>query len=349
MRGSSAPALVIGWVLALLGGVATADGPSSVPEPGARLPSGSHASEYWDLAAHFVSGHRVYARFLITNEGPGERNGVAIGHVITPEGVAVEFRNGRLEDRWTLGRDGRRLEIGSSLLDLSASTRQLQITKKRKGVRLLLDWASDASGIRMPRPDGSPYHLDLLNLGTPVAGSLWVRGMEAAIEVQGRIALTHTWIEKSENEVALRRIDVVTLDGDTTLFLSDLTAPDGARWQSVVLAAPSGSVAVAHSDAPPPLGPATSGDDYPIPAHIPVALPLANGSITLGESLLRLDPLDALPLAVKMVYSFGARPHRIWVDARVDLARGRAAEAAALPLGKIGVAALTFLDSLPSD
>jgi hypothetical protein len=48
-----------------------------------------------------------------------------------------------------------------------------------------------------------------------------------------------------------------------------------------------------------------------------------------------------------MVYSFRARPHRIWVDARVDLAPQRAAEDAALPLGGAGVAALTFLDSLP--
>jgi hypothetical protein len=336
-------------ILALAAAPATANGPLAALEPGARLPSGSAASEYWDLAAHFASGHRVYARFLITNEGPGERNGVAIGHVITPGGVAVEFRNGRLEDRWTLGSQGRRLEIGSSLLDLSSSTRQLQITKKRKGVRLLLDWATDASGIRMPRPEGSAYHVDMLNLGTPIAGSLWARGMEAPIAVEGRVALFHTWIEKNENKVALRRIDVVTLEGDTTYFLSDLTSPDGERWQSAAIAGPGGSIAVTHTDAPAPLGEPTSRDDYPIPARIPVALPVLSGSITLGEPFLRLDPLDALPLAVRMVYSFRARPHRIWVDARVDLAPKRAAEGAAIAFEGAGVAALTFLDSLPSE
>jgi hypothetical protein len=343
------PRIGIGLILALAAAPATANGPSAALEPGARLPSGSAASEYWDLAAHFASGHRVYARFLITNEGPGKRNGVAIGHVITPDGVAVEFRNGRREDRWTLGPQGRRLEIGSSLLDLSSSTRQLLITKKRKGVRLLLDWATDASGIRMPRPEGSAYHLDLLNLGTPIAGSLWVRGMEAPIAVEGRVALTHTWIEKNENKVALRRIDVVTLDGDRSLFLSDLTAPDGDRWQSAAVAEPAGSVAVAHTDAPAPLGESTSGGGYPIPARIPVALPLLSGAITLGEPILRLDPLDALPAAVRMVYSLRARPHRIWVDARVDLTPQRAAQGAVLPLEGAGVAALTFLDSLPSE
>jgi hypothetical protein len=328
-----------GLIFTLAAAPAAANDPSSVLEPGARLPSGSAASEYWDLAAHFASGHRVYARFLITNEGPGKRNGVAIGHVVTPDGVAVEFRNGRLKGRWTLGSEGRRLDIGSSLLDLSTSTRQLQITKKRKGVRLLLDWAADASAAHMPRPDGSAYHLDLLNLGTPIAGSLWVRGMEEPIAVAGRVALTHTWIEKNENKVALRRIDVVTLDGDTAFFLSDLTSPDADRWQFLAVAERSGSVAVSHTAAPAPLGESTSGDGYPIPASIPVAFPELSGSITLGEPILRLDPLDALPLAVRMVYSFRARPHRIWVDARVDLAPKRAAEGAAL----------TFLDSLPSD
>jgi hypothetical protein len=339
----------IGSMLALAAASAAANGPSDVPEPGARLPGGSAASEYWDLAAHFVSGHRVYARFLITNEGPGERNGVAIGHVITPDGAAVEFRNGRREDRWRLEEQGRRLDIGSSVLDLSSSTRKLLITKKRKGVHLLLDWASDASGTRMPRPEGSAYHLDLLNLGTPVAGSLWVRGMEAAVEVQGRVALTHTWIEQKESLFALRRVDVVTLDGDTTFFLSDLTSPDGTRWQSAAVAEPSRSVVVAHADAPAPLGQAISGNGYPIPGDVPVAMRMLSGSITLGEPVLRLDPLDALPLAVRMVYSLRARPHRVWVDARVDLTLERAAEGTALSLGGAGVAALTFLDSLPSE
>jgi hypothetical protein len=201
----------------------------------------------------------------------------------------------------------------------------------------------------MPRPEGSAYHLDLLNLGTPIAGSLWVRGMEAPIAVEGRVALTHTWIEKNENKVALRRIDVVTLEGDTTFFLSDLTSPDGDRWQSAAIAETSGSIAVTHTEAPAPLGEPISRNGYPIPARIPVALPALSGSITLGEPILRLDPLDALPLAVRMVYSFRARPHRIWVDARVDLAPKRAAEDAALPLGGAGVAALTFLDSFPSE
>jgi hypothetical protein len=338
-----------GLVLAWAAAPTAANGPSDALEPGARLPSGSYASEYWDIAAHFVSGHRVYARFLITNQGPGERNGVAIGHVITPGGDAVEFRNGRLEDRWTLSSDGRRLDIGSSLLDLTASTRKLHITKKRKGVRLLLDWVSSAGGTPMPRPEGSPYHLDLLDLGAPIAGSLWVRGMDAPIEVEGRITLTHTWIEKNENKVSVRRIDVMTLNGDTALFISDLTGPDGARWQSAAVAESSGRIAVTHTDAPVPLGQTTSGDDYPIPAQIPLALPALSGSITLGDAILRLDPLDALPLAVRMVYSFRARPHRVWVDARVDLTPKRAAEGAAPPLGGIGVAALTFLDSLPSD
>lgn len=339
----------VATTLTLAAVAAGANGPSGLPEPGARLPGGSAASEYWDLAAHFTSGHRLVARFLITNEGPGKRNGVAIGHVITPDGAAVEFRNGRLEDRWTLSEEGRRIDIGSSLLDLSTSTRKLQITKKRKGVRLLLDWAADASAAHLPRPEASAYQLDLLNLGTPVAGSLWVRGMDAEIAVEGRIALTHTWIEGKEAKLAARRIDVVTLDGDRSFFLTDLTSPDGGRWQCVALAERPGGVAVSHTRAPAALGAASSVGDYPIPSSIPVALPGSAGSVTLGGPILQLDPLDALPLAVRMVYSFRARPQRIWVDARVELAPERAVAGDAPPLGGAGIAAVTFLDSLPSE
>jgi len=88
-------------------------------DPAAKLPAGGSASEYWDLVAQLGDGFRVTARFIITNEGPGERSAAAFGHVLRPGAEPVVFQNARREGKWRLASDGRRIEIGSSHLDFS--------------------------------------------------------------------------------------------------------------------------------------------------------------------------------------------------------------------------------------
>ena len=76
-QSSSHSCTVLALALAALLGAAPAAGERG--DPASRLPDRSNASEYWDLYAHFETGERIFVRFLITNEGPGERAGVTIG------------------------------------------------------------------------------------------------------------------------------------------------------------------------------------------------------------------------------------------------------------------------------
>ena len=55
-----------------LAATAHAGGPPTDIDLAAVLPRGDEAVEYWDLVGDFDSGHRLYARFLITNVGPGD-------------------------------------------------------------------------------------------------------------------------------------------------------------------------------------------------------------------------------------------------------------------------------------
>lgn len=341
--------LAVGTALALAFAAGIAGDATRVVDPAARLSGGSSASEHWDLSAHFDNGYRLYARFLITNEGPGERNGIAIGHLIDSNGRATQFQNGRRKKRWTLSPDRRRLEVGASVLDLGSPARRLQVVKQKKGIRILLEWAVDATAAHLPEREDSGYRMDLLNLATPIAGSVWVRGMDTPVEVTGRAALTHTWIEKTERDIVLRRIDVATLGGGpTALFVSDLTGPSGLRWQVAAVAEDGEITSVTRSEAVKgPLREDRSGGDYPIPAQLRIATVGLTGSVSLGDRVLQHDPLDALPFALKMVYSFGAQPHRVWADADTDVVLDRGAGSAAPPLRASAVAALTFLDSLP--
>jgi hypothetical protein len=58
----------------------------------------------------------------------------------------------------------------------------------------------------------------------------------------------------------------------------------------------------------------------PLPHRLRVADPALHGSVAIGAPQLSIDPLDALPRLVRMLYWFGARPRRIWADATSDVA-----------------------------
>jgi hypothetical protein len=92
---------------------------AEIADPAARLPGGDAGWEYWDLLARLDGGFVLAVRFLVSNAGPGDQNGVAIGRVIRPDGSVVVFDNGRRRKRWTLSDDRLRLDIGNSHLDLA--------------------------------------------------------------------------------------------------------------------------------------------------------------------------------------------------------------------------------------
>ena len=99
-----------------------------------RISDGGSASEYWDIVAHFDSNHHLFARFLITNEGPGDRTAIATWQLIDANGKRTEFRNGRRKQRWTLSPDGNRIEIGSSVFDRSGPVHRLEYDSTKRGI-----------------------------------------------------------------------------------------------------------------------------------------------------------------------------------------------------------------------
>ena len=339
----------VGLVLALLSSSGTAGGASDAIDPAARLSSGARDSEFWDLNAHFDGGQRLFVRFMITNEGPGKRNASVIGHVILSDTHVVPFQNGRRESGWTLGPHGRRLEVGPSILDLGPTSRSLQVIKQKKGIRILLEWTADATAVHLPEPDGSAMHTDVLNLATPIAGSVWERGMEKPVVLTGRATLNHTWTEGRERDQILRRIDVATFGNDGAFFLSDTTFATGDRWQTAAIAHGAQIERVSHTSTPAPPRGGRAGDPYPIPSHLDFAMPGLTGTVTLGDTVLQHDPLDALPVMIRMLYPSDFRPHRAWVESRVEVDLEPSTDHAALTLRDPGIAALTFLDSIPVD
>ena len=344
MRGPGRSTLALA---ALAAGLAAASPPRG--DPAARLSSAEGALEYWDFVARFEQGHRLVARVLVTNEGPGERTAVGVGHLVLPDGETIEFRNGRLEGRWSIAPDGRSLKIGSTRLELARTVRTLEYDNDKRGIEIRLRFHAGAPA-RFPKSgERADYRVDLLDLAIPVDGSIRLPGMSASLAVAGRGALTHTWMERSEPQLALRRIDFASLDAGTSWYLRDLMDPEGKshRWLVVVrdrdvLVETSDFETVLESPAGAPQG------GYPIPERVRIVGTGFSGEVTLGRKLLEHDPLGDLPQPFRFLLSFAMRPRRVWTDSpfslRVDAAPGRGA----IALEGSGITSVTYLNPLSS-
>ncbi len=333
-------ARLAGCLLAL----AAAPPASHAVDPSARLLSGRSAWEYWDLIARLDTGHRITWRVLITNAGPGNRNGVAVGRVISPDGSIHGFDNGRRKSRWTLSGDRLDIDIGSSHLDLHGPVYRMQIDKSRVKLDLRI---TPERGIAVPEavtPDG--YSLDVLAVSTPIEGTLWLEGMDSALKVRGRAALTHTWAKQAEVALTRRRVEFFSLGSEDALFVIDLTTTEGdrSRWLHWRRASQS---AFASSEFALHLGGEARGrgnSSYWVPADLVLEGEEVAGRIRVGRTLAEVNPLAFLPGPIRFLLSLAMRPRRVWTEStfEVELATHRDRER----LGGKGLVVVSFLDEL---
>jgi len=325
---------------------AYAGGPSPSVDPGARLPEGDAAREYWDLVAQLDSGHRFYARFLITNRGPGDRSAVAMGDLVDPDGRAIPFQNGRREGRWTLGEDARSLRIGSSRLDLSGPAARVEIDNDKRGFEVVLDFEPDTSSTSIFDAEG--YHLDLLQLASAVSGHVQHAEMPEALAVTGRATLSHAWTSRAEEDVVAARIDIASLSPGPAAFLTFWLSPASPTRAWLGVREADGSTRAVRPRRVQVDFPRGDNSDYPLPTLLRFDGADLRATASLGGNPLRRNPLDPLPMAIRMLYSFTGRPIRVWADTtlRVEVASGGATEA--LPWEAFGIATLNFQDVFPA-
>ena len=319
-------------------------------DPAARLSTADEALEYWDFVASFEQGHRFAARVLITNEGPGQRTAVAVGHLVMPDGSIVEFRNGRLEDSWSIESDALRLKIGSSELDLHGPVRALVHDNNRRGIHIALRFASEGPARAPAAGERRDYRTDLLDLATPVEGTVFLTGMAAPVAIRGRGTISHTWMDASEPTLLLRRLDFASSDGSVGIYLQDLTDPGGARTRWLVVER-SGALLAERSDFEVEIEPgaAARGErGYPVPAALRLRGPGLSGKVALGRTLIEHEPLGDLPQPFRFLLSFAMRPRRVWTDAsfslRLDAVPGRPD----FEFAGNGIVSVTYLNPLAS-
>lgn len=282
----------------------------------ARMSSADEAMEYWDVTAWFASGERVFARFLVTNQGPGRRTAAAVGHVVVGDGDVRPFQWGRREGAWAFGANGLRFEIGKATLDLSGGMAVLTVksTKRRIDLRLTIEATFTA---------GTSYDV-LPSYSIAAMAPAVARAEMSGRTLTGSGAVTHTWMERPEDDVLRRRDDFYARDGDTSFYVSVLTATDGSRHQDLVFDYEGGGTSGGGTAIDDVTGPVVGGDsDYPVRATWTGSMAEVHWEATVERMRLRMNPLDILPQPFRFLLSLGGRPQRIWSDARVKVDRGK--------------------------
>jgi hypothetical protein len=315
--------LVRAW-LAALAVLLAAPAFGADASPGARLADGGASSEYWDVTAVFDSGHRIFARFSISNEGPGERTAYALGQVVFPDGRVVAFQNGRTEANWRLSDDRLRIKIGSSVLDLHGPARHFEVDKNKKGIKLFLDFDGGAAPIRSWAGAPAGLHVDLVDLAVPARGSIWVRDVvEEPVALSGRVTVTHVFMDQSEFELVSRRIEphlLVSGDGASHAYLVDVLPTKGAARRWAVIRRGDGVVLETGRFELEASGQhAAREHDYPIPEALVLTGGDLSGRIELGKRVLAHDPLDLAPSVFRWLLSFRTEPRHIWLESQVSL------------------------------
>jgi hypothetical protein len=328
---------------------AAAREPLTRGHPASRILASEAETEYWDFTVRLDSGHRVFSRFAITNEGPGEETAYAIGHVLTPEGAAFPFQNGRRKGHWSISPDGLRLEIGGSKLAQGDPERRLDVARRKLGVVLDLRFRPPAPG--RPQDLGlRSYWVDLLHAAAPTEGTLWLSGMAEPLPVRGWIAATHTWMSAPEVDLALRRIEFFSLEPGSSVYLSAVLTPEGIDAQRLLVERAGGVVYESDRlELSPVGGPgAATRTGYPVPAGLRLRGPEGlEGEIELTQLLLEHDPMGVIPQPFRLFFSLRAKPHRVWLGSRFGVRLRPGSDDPILELSGSGVTTVTFTNPLP--
>jgi hypothetical protein len=302
------------------------------------LPAGDCAGVYWDLTASFTSGDRVYARVLVTRAGPGDLNAAGVGYWIAPDGTQTHFQNGRGEGEFEWSEAGDRVRIGSTRLDVGAGETSFQVDNDKRGVKLRVAIEALRETSTAPIFAGDP-EVDVLALGLAATGHVWRTGMVEPRKLRGAATLVRTRHGACESDRSALRIDLHHLASDGALLLIHERLADGAQRNWLGWHTPRGPLRTLRPETialedwrPEPEGP-------PLPHRLSVSDRAVRGAVAIGASHLSIDPLEALPRLVRMLYWFGARPRRIWADATSELASGASD---ALPRGA-AIASFSFL------
>ncbi len=340
-------AVALGLALLTLGtatGLAARASEASVPrgDAAARLPDGALASESWDVVAHFDSGHMVMATVALFNAGLGARNALAFGQLVEPDGTVHPFSRSERTGGWRLDASGRRLDLGSIVLDQSETPRRFVVDKNELGIEVVIEAGGHPAWPAEEFATGCA--IDVLEIAGPATGSFRIeRGN--ALPLRGLAAVTHRWMPGLEAHCLRRGLELFAMQRGLGLYLREIETPAGERRSWLVLQRDG----VVGFQGPPSDSQITwraGRPGYPEPTTLRFHAPGMSGRVAFGDSLGRFEPLARLPAPLRLVLEQRTRPRLQWSESNVELTLDGASESG---IRGAALAKLTWTNPIPDD
>lgn len=230
------------------------------------------------------------------------------------------------------------MDLHSIVLDQSRPGVHFRVAKDELHLRLDI-----APGGRPGAADalpGTSCPLDLLDLDGETHGSLWRPGMAKPVELRGRSALTHRWMEHLEVDCLVRRVELFVLEPEWGIYFDEVQTPDGrvGRWLAL-----SRDGTLLHQGPPASAELEWGRDAQGLPMLR--ALRFAAGGITarvqVGELRARFDPFAGIPGFLRALLQVKMQPSVLLRAATVEIAD--ASGGAAQPHREPAVAKISWL------
>ena len=285
-------------------------------DPAARLPEGSLAGEYWDVAARFESGHVLVATVALVDNGLRRRNAIAVGELLEPDGTRHRFSRSEREGGWRLEQEGRRLDLHSIVLDQAGDPRRFVVDKDELGIELEI---ASAGAPAWPEREASPgCGFDVLEVAGPATARFRRAVGAEPVALRGLAAVTHRWTSGLEVACLRRGVELFAMQPGLGLYFRQSETPDGARhtWllvrqgaRTVFEGTPRESALEWRGGAP----------GYPEPATLRFAAPGVEGRVAFGAPLAIFEPLARLPAPLRALLELRTRPRLAWSRPRFEL------------------------------
>ncbi len=333
-------------VLTLWGAPAALSGGVGVSlDPSARLPEGKKAWEYWDLVAEDESGYRIFARFMVTNVGPGSRNAVVMGHVAAPDGRIYSWDDGDIERDWTLAQDRLQLDIGGSRLTLRDSMYRLEVAKP--DMRMDLNFAPLAGVPLVGSASNLPFNTEVLALSSRIEGRMGHPDEpDGTVPVNGLAAFTHSWGSEPEHDSILRRFDLVSMKDGLGFYVLDVTSSKKERNRWLLITRENEIVRLTSRFELETAGHAPDHREkrYWVPGKFQLNGDGLSGEAETTAVEVVINPLKIIPQPFRFFIGLNMKPHRVWASAKVDVTVDSGA-GAPLHVDSNGTLVTTFLNS----
>jgi hypothetical protein len=277
-------------------------------DPAARLPGGSLAGEYWDLAARFDSGHVLLATVTITN-ALGGRTAIALGQLVDPNGTVHPFSRTESPGGFRLEEGGRRIDLRSIVLDQAGDRPSFVVDKDELEIDVTIEGRGSPAWPEEVVAPGCP--LDVLAVAAPAHGGFRIPGRGPRVELRGLAAITHRWMPGLEADCLQRGVELFAMQKDLGVYFREVLAPDGRAhaWMLVQRGART------LYQGPPSRRTLRFGDDangYPELTGLEVRAPGIEARVDVGPSLGAFEPLERIPAPLRWAIELRTRPRLSW-------------------------------------